>query len=96
MKHFDAIIIGAGASGLMCAATALRRGKSIAVIEHNPKALQKVSVSGGGKCNFTNMAASKDLIKKQAFYFKPGLHAMKNSSLKTLRAYAMVWKLLMG
>lgn len=44
----------------MCAATALRRGKSIAVIEHNPKALQKVSVSGGGKCNFTNMAASKE------------------------------------
>ena len=60
MKHFDAIIIGAGASGMMCAATALKRGKKIAVIDHNPKALQKVFVSGGGKCNFTNLSASKE------------------------------------
>ena len=60
MKHFDAIIIGAGASGMMCTATALKRGKKVAVIEHNSKPLQKVFISGGGKCNFTNLSASQE------------------------------------
>lgn len=54
---FDVIIIGAGASGLACAASALRNGKKVAILEHNREALRKVAVSGGGRCNFTNLAA---------------------------------------
>jgi predicted Rossmann fold flavoprotein len=54
-SHFDVIIIGAGASGLMCAATAGYQGKSVLVIDHAPKAAAKIRISGGGKCNFTNM-----------------------------------------
>ena len=55
MQHKDVIIIGAGAAGLMCAATAGYQGKSVLVLEHAPKAAAKIRISGGGKCNFTNL-----------------------------------------
>ncbi len=50
----DVAIIGAGASGLMCAIAAARRGRSVVVIEHNAAAGNKILVSGSGRCNFTN------------------------------------------
>ena len=53
--EYDVIIIGAGAAGLMCAATAGYQGKSVLVLEHAPKAAAKIRISGGGKCNFTNL-----------------------------------------
>lgn len=49
------IVLGAGASGLMCAATAGYRGKTVLVVDHAPKAAAKIRISGGGKCNFTNL-----------------------------------------
>jgi predicted Rossmann fold flavoprotein len=52
---YDVIIIGAGASGLMCAATAGYRGKSVLVIEHTKKVGRKILMSGGGRSNFTNL-----------------------------------------
>jgi len=52
---FDVIIIGAGAAGLMCAATAGKRGRNVLVIEHNEKVGKKILISGGGRCNFTNL-----------------------------------------
>ncbi len=54
MKNFDVVIIGAGAAGMMCAIEAGRRGRSVLVIEHNKKPGEKIRVSGGGRCNFTN------------------------------------------
>lgn len=51
---YDAVIIGAGAAGLMCAAMAGQRGKRVAVLDHNDQPGRKILVSGGGKCNFTN------------------------------------------
>ncbi len=56
MKYYDIIIIGAGAAGLSAAATALKRGKSVAIIEMYYQPARKVMVSGGGRCNFTNDA----------------------------------------
>lgn len=53
-KPLDVIIIGAGASGLFCAMTAGRRGKSVLVLDHANKAGKKILMSGGGRCNFTN------------------------------------------
>jgi len=53
--HYDVIILGAGASGLYCAMHAARQGHKVAVIEHGGKPARKVRVSGGGKCNFTNL-----------------------------------------
>lgn len=55
MADYDVLILGAGASGLWCAMTAARRGLSVAVIDHGQKTARKVRVSGGGKCNFTNL-----------------------------------------
>ncbi|MEH6473230.1 MAG: NAD(P)/FAD-dependent oxidoreductase [Halopseudomonas sp.] len=53
-QHYDAIIIGAGASGLMCAAQAGYRGKKVRVLDNARKAGQKILISGGGRSNFTN------------------------------------------
>lgn len=52
---FDVIIIGAGAAGLMCAATAGYRGKKVLVLDHAKQVGKKILISGGGRCNFTNM-----------------------------------------
>jgi predicted Rossmann fold flavoprotein len=55
LKHYDVIIVGAGAAGLMCAIEAGKRGRSLLVIDHVGKAGKKILISGGGKCNFTNL-----------------------------------------
>ncbi len=60
MKHYDTVIIGAGAAGLTAAATATARGRRVAVLDMGDAAARKVAVSGGGRCNFTNAAAGRD------------------------------------
>ena len=55
MPDFDLLVLGAGASGLMCAATAAGRGLKVAVLEHNPNPGRKILASGGGRCNFPNL-----------------------------------------
>lgn len=57
MQHWDVIIIGAGAAGLMCAAQAAYRGRSVLVVDNAKKAGRKILISGGGRCNFTNTNA---------------------------------------
>ena len=58
--HFDAIIVGAGGAGLMCARTAGLRGRSVLLLEHNNRIGKKILISGGGRCNFTNLNASPE------------------------------------
>jgi len=58
MNDFDVIVIGAGASGLMGAIEAGKRGRSVLVLDHNPRIGEKIRVSGGGRCNFTNLETS--------------------------------------
>ena len=55
MQKTDVIIIGAGASGLMCAMIASEHGKNVIMIDHNREIGRKILISGGGKCNFTNL-----------------------------------------
>jgi hypothetical protein len=57
---YDVIIIGAGAAGLMCAIEAGKRGKKIWLIDHAKKLCEKIRISGGGRCNFTNIHTSPD------------------------------------
>src|SRR5579884_3055902 len=55
METFDVIILGAGAAGLMCAMEAGRRGRRVVVLEHAERIGKKILISGGGRCNFTNL-----------------------------------------
>ncbi|UUX97631.1 NAD(P)/FAD-dependent oxidoreductase [Aquabacterium sp. J223] len=54
---FDAVVIGAGAAGLFCAGIAGQRGLTVLLLDHSPKVAEKVRISGGGRCNFTNRDA---------------------------------------
>ena len=74
MKNFDVIIIGAGASGLMCALTAAKRGKSVCLIDHAKSIGKKILISGGGRCNFTNLNATADkYLSKNKHFMKSAL-----------------------
>ena len=54
-RQFDVIVLGGGAAGLMCAAVAGQRGRRVVVLEHNGQVGRKILISGGGRCNFTNL-----------------------------------------
>ncbi len=58
--HYEVVVIGAGAAGLMCAIEAGKRGRSVLVLERNDRVGRKILISGGGRCNFTNLYASPD------------------------------------
>ena len=61
MVHkFDAVILGAGAAGLLCAIEAGKRGRRVAVLERSERAGKKILISGGGRCNFTNLYCQPD------------------------------------
>jgi predicted flavoprotein YhiN len=51
----DVVVIGAGAAGLMCASTAGKRGRRVLLVDHATKLAEKIRISGGGRCNFTNL-----------------------------------------
>ena len=57
---YDAIVLGAGAAGLMCAAVATQRGRRVLVVDHASEPGRKILISGGGRCNFTNVGTAPD------------------------------------
>jgi predicted Rossmann fold flavoprotein len=59
-QSFDVLILGAGAAGLMCAIEAGKRGRRVAVLEGSERAGKKILISGGGRCNFTNIYCTPD------------------------------------
>ena len=59
-QAFDVVILGAGAAGLMCALTAGQRGKKVLLLDHADKVGAKILISGGGRCNFTNLHIAPD------------------------------------
>lgn len=71
---FDSIIIGGGAAGLFCAAEAGKRGRKVLVIEHNAQVGRKILISGGGRCNFTNVGTkAENFISKNPHFCKSAL-----------------------
>ena len=66
---YDAIIIGGGAAGLYCAIAAGKRGRKALVIEHNPIVGRKIIISGGGRCNFTNLSVGHENFVSQNPHF---------------------------
>src|SRR5215475_10322733 len=59
-EAFDVIVLGAGAAGLMCALTAGQRGRRVLLLDHADKIGAKILISGGGRCNFTNLHCAPD------------------------------------
>ena len=73
-EAFDAIVIGAGAAGLMCALTAGQRGNRVLLLDHLDKAGAKILISGGGRCNFTNLhCAPERFISANPHFHKSAL-----------------------
>jgi predicted Rossmann fold flavoprotein len=68
-SHYDVIIIGAGAAGLMCAAQAGYAGRRVLLLDHANKAGKKILMSGGGRCNFTNLATTPQHFYSENPYF---------------------------
>ncbi len=60
MQEFDLVIVGAGAAGLFCAGIAGRAGLKVLLLDHSDKVAEKIRISGGGRCNFTNRDTSPD------------------------------------
>jgi predicted Rossmann fold flavoprotein len=73
VRSTDVVIIGAGAAGLMCALTAAERGRQVLLIEHANKAGKKILMSGGGRCNFTN------IYTDPANFFSQNPHFVKSA-----------------
>jgi predicted Rossmann fold flavoprotein len=73
-RSFDAIVLGAGAAGLFCAAEAGKRGRRVAVLERTERAGKKILISGGGRCNFTNIhCEAENFISANPHFAKSAL-----------------------
>jgi len=71
---FDAVIIGAGAAGMMCGRTAGQRGRKVLLLERSPNVGQKILMSGGGRCNFTNLRVEpKNYLSDNPHFCKSAL-----------------------
>ena len=68
-QAFDVAVIGAGAAGMMCAAVAGQRGKRVVLIDHAEKLAEKIRISGGGRCNFTNIDTTPQNFLSQNPHF---------------------------
>ncbi len=69
--HFDALILGGGAAGLMCAIEAGKRGRRVAVLDHADRLGKKILISGGGRCNFTNLhCRSENFLSRNPHFAK--------------------------
>jgi len=78
MQFFDVVIIGAGAAGLFCAGQAGQRGLKVLVLDHSEKVAEKIRISGGGRCNFTNRdfdmgAPQHHYVGKNPFFCRSAL-----------------------
>lgn len=79
MKKVDVVVIGAGAAGLMCAAEAGKRGRSVLVVDHAKKPGRKILISGGGRCNFTNYdVTAHNFVCKNPHFVKSALSQYTN------------------
>ncbi len=93
MSEYDAIILGAGAAGLMCAAVAGQRGRKILLVDHADQAGKKILISGGGRCNFTNVHTAADrYISANPHFAKSALgRYTAQDFLALVESYGIAW-----
>ena len=68
-KRYEAVVVGAGAAGLMCGLQMGKRGKRTLIIERSKNIAEKIRISGGGRCNFTNLSVTQDNFLSQNPHF---------------------------
>jgi predicted Rossmann fold flavoprotein len=92
-RSFDAIIIGAGAAGMFCAALAGQRGRKVLLIDHSAQPGRKILISGGGRCNFTNIGATADnFLSANPHFAKSALGRFKPADFIALvDRYGIAW-----
>jgi len=93
LSEFDAIILGAGAAGLFCAATAGQRGKRVLLLDHNAEVGRKILISGGGRCNFTNVHTAPDrYLSANPHFAKSALARYAPADfIKLVDSYDIAW-----
>ncbi len=93
LTAFDAIILGAGAAGLFCAATAGQRGRRVLLLDHNDAPGRKILISGGGRCNFTNLHTAPDRYLSAGPHFAKSALARYTPTdfLKLVESYGIAW-----
>ena len=90
---FDSIVIGGGAAGLMCAAVAGQRGRRVALLENNGQVGRKILISGGGRCNFTNIhCGPANFISENRHFAKSALARYEPQHfLELVERYGIAW-----
>jgi predicted flavoprotein YhiN len=92
-RQFDVIVLGAGAAGLMCAAVAGQRGRRVALLEHNGQVGRKILISGGGRCNFTNLhCGPENFISNNPHFAKSALALYQpRHFIELVERYGIPW-----
>ncbi len=92
-RQFDVIVLGAGAAGLMSAAVAGQRGRRVALLEHNAQPGRKILISGGGRCNFTNLhCAPQNFISENPHFAKSALALYQpRHFIELVERYGIQW-----
>lgn len=92
-QPFDAIVLGAGAAGMFCAALAGQRDKRVLLLDHNEEPGRKILISGGGRCNFTNMhTAPERFLSANPHFAKSALSRYTPQDfLGLIEAYGIAW-----
>jgi predicted Rossmann fold flavoprotein len=93
-QRFDAAIVGAGAAGLFCAAMAAQRGLRVALIDHSKRLAEKIRISGGGRCNFTNVDADRPerFLSRDPSFARHALHAYRPKRFVSLiESHRIAW-----
>lgn len=84
-KQYDVAVIGAGAAGMMCAGVAGQRGKTVVLLDHATKLAEKIRISGGGRCNFTNINTSpQNFLSENPHFCKSALSRYTPQDFLTL------------
>jgi hypothetical protein len=93
VRQFDVIVLGAGAAGLMCAAVAGQRGRRVAVLEHNGQPGRKILISGGGRCNFTNLhCGPENFVSYNPHFAKSALALYEpRHFIELVERYGIAW-----
>lgn len=89
----DVVVIGAGAAGMMAAATASQRGRGVALIDHSERLAEKIRISGGGRCNFTNYSCLPDrYLSRNPHFCKSALaQYSQHDFIDLVNRYGIAW-----